>query len=96
MTMTTRLSALALAAALAVLPVGAASAQSALTAMGSPPNPKVPVSWDRYYDHAAIGDIGRRLQQAYPDRCRLGKPVCLPGIYYRALAQPAARIRLPP
>ncbi len=34
--------------------------------------PKVPVSWDRYYDHAAIGEIGRRLQKAYPDRCRFG------------------------
>ena len=72
MTMTTRLSALALAAALSVLPAGAASAQSALAAMGSPPNPKVPVSWDRYYDHAAIADIGRRLEQAYPNRCRFG------------------------
>ncbi len=46
-------------------------AQGVLAAMGSPPNPRVEVSWDRYYDHASIGDIGRRLEQAYPDRCRL-------------------------
>lgn len=44
----------------------------ALAALGSPPNPKVPTSWDRYYDHAGIGALGRRLQAAYPDRCRLG------------------------
>ena len=72
MTMTTRVSALTLAAALSLLPAGAASAQGALAAMGSPPNPKVPVSWDRYYDHAAIADIGRRLEKAYPNRCRFG------------------------
>ncbi len=44
----------------------------ALAALGSPPDPAVPVSWDRYYDHAAVADIGRRLEEAYPDRCRLG------------------------
>lgn len=44
----------------------------ALAGLGSPPDPKVPVTWDRYYDHAAVQDIGRRLEEAYPDRCRLG------------------------
>jgi len=44
---------------------------SALAALGAPPNPKVVVTWDRYYDHEAVGDIGRRLQAAFPDRCRL-------------------------
>jgi len=48
-----------------------AAQAGSLAALGSPPNPKVEISWDRYFDHAAIGDIGRRLQQAYPDRCRL-------------------------
>jgi hypothetical protein len=42
-----------------------------LHAVGAPANPKVPVAWDRYYDHAAVGEIGRRLQAAHPDRCRL-------------------------
>ncbi|MFQ5746722.1 MAG: M14 family metallopeptidase [Gemmatimonadota bacterium] len=49
-----------------------ASAQAgALAALGAPPDPRVAVAWDRYYDHEAIGDIGRRLEAAYPDRCRL-------------------------
>jgi len=56
----------------ALMTAGPAIAQAgALAALGSPPDPKVPVSWDRYYDHAAVGDIGRRLEEAYPDRCRL-------------------------
>jgi len=59
------------AAAALLLPASARAQAGALAGLGSPPDPKVPVSWDRYYDHAAIGTIGRRLQQAYPDRCRL-------------------------
>ncbi len=59
-------------AVLTLAGAGRLPAQGALAAMGAPPNPKVPVTWDRYYDHAGIGDIGERLQQAYPDRCRLG------------------------
>jgi hypothetical protein len=52
--------------------IGRLSAQAgALAALGSPPNPKVPLSWDRYYDHAGIGEVARKLQAAYPDRCRL-------------------------
>lgn len=39
----------------------------ALAALGAPPDPKVAVSWDRYYDHAQIGEIGRRLAAAHPD-----------------------------
>lgn len=57
---------------LAVGTPGSTRAQAgALAALGSPPDPAVAVSWDRYYDHEAIGDIGRRLQEAYPNRCRL-------------------------
>ncbi len=63
----------------ALLTVGASPlllAQSAsplgnLAATGSPLNPKVVVAWDRYYDHAAIGEIGRRLQAAHPNTCRV-------------------------
>ena len=58
---------------LLVSPVpAAAQGLSALAAIGAPQNPRVQVTWDRYYDHAAIGEIGRRLQAAWPDRCRLG------------------------
>ena len=35
------------------------SAQGNLAALGAPANPKVVVTWDRYYDHAAVGDIAR-------------------------------------
>ncbi len=42
-----------------------------LAATGSPRAPKVQVMWDRFYDHAAIGEIGRRLQAAHPNTCRL-------------------------
>lgn len=63
---------LLLAGSVSAFPLGRATAQTgALAALGSPPNPKVPLSWDRYYDHAGIAEIGRKLQAAYPDRCRL-------------------------
>jgi hypothetical protein len=42
-----------------------------LAATGSPREPKVPMMWDRFYDHAAIGEIGRRLQAAHPNTCRV-------------------------
>lgn len=42
----------------------------ALAALGAPPAPRVQVSWDRYYDHASIGQIAQQLQQAWPSRCR--------------------------
>lgn len=44
----------------------------ALAALGSPPNPKVAVSWDRFYDHAGIVEIARRLGAAHPDRVKVG------------------------
>jgi hypothetical protein len=40
--------------------------------MGSPVNPKVVVAWNRFYDHAAIGEICRRIAAAHPDRARCG------------------------
>ena len=63
-------------AAIAVWGAATATAQSPaplgnLAATGSPRNPKVQVAWDRFYDHAAIGEIGRRLQAAHPNTCRL-------------------------
>lgn len=54
------------------MPLGAQeSPAGALAALGSPPDPKVNVAWNRYYDHAAMGEIGRNLEEAWPDRCRL-------------------------
>lgn len=44
----------------------------ALAAMGSPPNPKVAVAWDRFYDHAGLLEIGRRLAAAHPGFIKLG------------------------
>jgi len=43
----------------------------ALAGLGAPPAPRVPISWDRYYDHETLGEIGRQLEQAWPDYCRL-------------------------
>lgn len=73
MTRTTTIRGLALLAALAGAPLEAQqpSPLGNLHAVGAPANPKVAVTFDRYYDHAAIGEIGRRLQAAHPDRCRL-------------------------
>ncbi len=42
-----------------------------LEALGSPPDPKVAVMWDRYYDHEKIGEIGRRLAAAHPEYVKL-------------------------
>ncbi|MCC7002159.1 MAG: hypothetical protein IT357_08395 [Gemmatimonadaceae bacterium] len=44
----------------------------ALAALGSPPNPKVSVHWDRFYDHAGLHEIGRRLAAAHPERVKIG------------------------
>ncbi len=66
-----------LSAAAALMVAAPLAAQQSATALGhlaaggSPQNPKVQILWDRFYDHAAIGEIGRRLQTAYPNTCRL-------------------------
>jgi hypothetical protein len=44
----------------------------ALAALGSPPDPKVAVAWDRFYDHAGIVEIARRLGAAHPGRIKVG------------------------
>ena len=44
----------------------------ALAALGSPPNPKVAVAWDRFYDHAGIMEISRRLAAGHPNRIKIG------------------------
>ena len=36
-------------------------------AAGSPVNPKVTVTWNKYYDHAGIGEICKKIAAAYPN-----------------------------
>jgi hypothetical protein len=38
---------------------------------GSPVNPKVPMSWNRYNDHAGISEICKKIAAAHPDICKL-------------------------
>ena len=40
-------------------------------AAGSPVNPKVVISWNRYNDHAGIADILQKIVKAYPGLARL-------------------------
>ncbi|MDW8297527.1 MAG: M14 family metallopeptidase, partial [Raineya sp.] len=38
-----------------------------LRALGTPPNPKVKVAWNRYYTYDEVTNICRQIQKAYPD-----------------------------
>lgn len=63
-----------LLAGLAAAPLAAqqsAAPLGNLAAAASPAAPRVHLTWDRFYDHAAIGEIGRRLQAAHPNTCRV-------------------------
>ncbi len=40
-------------------------------ASGSPVNPKVPISWNKYYDHGGITEICKKISAAYPDLVKL-------------------------
>src|ERR1700741_1010940 len=40
-------------------------------AAGSPVNPKVQVSWNKYNDHAGITEICKKIAAAYPDLAKL-------------------------
>ncbi len=40
-------------------------------AAGSPVNPKVPVSWNHYNDHAGIGELLKKIVKAYPSLAKL-------------------------
>jgi Zinc carboxypeptidase len=40
-------------------------------ASGSPVNPKVAASWNRYNDHAGIGDLLKKIANAYPGLAKL-------------------------
>ena len=47
--------------------LSAQTADQLFKAAGSPVNPKVAVSWNRYNDHAAITEICKKIAAAYPD-----------------------------
>ncbi|WP_093209068.1 M14 family metallopeptidase [Siphonobacter aquaeclarae] len=42
-----------------------------IRAIGTPPNPKVQVAWNRYYDYKGLLDIMQRMVKAYPDLAKL-------------------------
>ena len=45
---------------------------SSLKALGAPNNPKVEVTWNRYYDWKELGEICSRIAKAYPTLARFG------------------------
>lgn len=49
----------------------AQNADQLFKASGSPVNPKVSVSWNRYNDHAAITEILRKIEKAHPGLAKL-------------------------
>ena len=51
--------------------INAQTAAQLFKASGSPVNPKVAISWNRYNDHAGISDICKKIAAAYPNLARL-------------------------
>ena len=49
----------------------ATNAQNIFKAAGSPVNPKVQVSWNKYNDHAGITELCKKIAAAYPDLAKL-------------------------
>ena len=49
----------------------AQNADQIFKAAGSPVNPKVDVSWNKYYDHAGITALCKRIAAAYPNLAKL-------------------------
>ncbi|MBX2966453.1 MAG: peptidase M14 [Cyclobacteriaceae bacterium] len=49
----------------------AQDAASVFRAAGTPENPKVQVSWNRYYTHSGITEICKKLAAAHPDLVKL-------------------------
>lgn len=63
-----------LAISFIIIAYAQASAQDAngvFRAAGSPENPKVPIAWNRYYNHDGITDICKKIAAAYPDLAQL-------------------------
>jgi hypothetical protein len=48
-----------------------AGGMGAFKGIGAPAHPKVPISWDRYYDCEGITDICKRIAAAHPGLCHL-------------------------
>jgi len=48
-----------------------AGGPGAFKGLGAPAHAKVPVAWNRYYDHSGITDICKRLAAEHPGLCRL-------------------------
>src|SRR6187397_769158 len=51
--------------------VKAQTVEQMYKAAGSPVNPKVVISWNRYNDHAGITDILKKIVKAYPNLAKL-------------------------
>jgi hypothetical protein len=51
--------------------IQAQNADQIFKAAGSPAHPKVEVSWNKYYDHAGITALCKRISAAYPNLARL-------------------------
>ncbi len=49
----------------------AQNAEQVFKAAGSPVNPKVTVTWNRYYDHGGISDICKKIAAAYPNLAKV-------------------------
>lgn len=45
--------------------------ENILAAVGSPPNPKVPISWNRYHDYTALGEIMHKIAKEHPDLAKI-------------------------
>ena len=50
---------------------GAQNVDQAFKASGSPANPKVPISWNKYYDYGGITEICKKIAAAYPGLVKL-------------------------
>jgi hypothetical protein len=54
------------------IPVLSQNEELFFKASGSPANPKVQASWNKYYTYAGITDLCKKLASAYPDLVSLG------------------------
>lgn len=57
---------------LAVTQIIAQDASQVFKAAGTPENPKVTITWNRYYNHAGITELCKKLAAAHPDLIKLG------------------------
>jgi hypothetical protein len=58
-------------ASASAIQVHAQSPEQIFKASGTPANPKVIVTWNRYYDHGGITEICKKIAAAYPDLAKL-------------------------